>query len=148
VKMSSNEFKRICGDLSSIGDTVTIAVTKDSVKFTTSGDIGEANITCRRTSDGDVKEEVKMEDGEGGAKAKGVKSSEGQQVDIDLQEPVTLTFALRYLNSFCKATTLCDSVRLQLSKELPVVVQYLIEDMGYVRFYLAPKIEEEDADES
>ena len=34
--------ERICRDLSSIGDTVTIAVTKDSVKFTTSGDIGEA----------------------------------------------------------------------------------------------------------
>ncbi len=145
VKMSSNEFQRICRDLSSIGDTVTIAVTKDSVKFTTSGDIGEANITCRRTSDGDGKEEkVKTEDEDGG---KG-KSSEGQNVDIDLQEPVTLTFALRYLNSFCKATSLCENVRLQLSKELPVVVQYLIEDMGYVRFYLAPKIEEEDADES
>ena len=149
VKMSSNEFQRICRDLSSIGDTVTIAVTKDSVKFTTSGDIGEANITCRRTSDGDMKEEkVKTEDGEDGEKGGKTKSSEGQNVDIDLQEPVTLTFALRYLNSFCKATSLCENVRLQLSKELPVVVQYLIEDMGYVRFYLAPKIEEEDADES
>jgi proliferating cell nuclear antigen len=26
-----------------------------------------------------------------------------------------------------------------------VVVQYLIEDMGYVRYYLAPKIEDEEA---
>ena len=93
-------------------------------------------------------EKVKTEDGEDGEKGGKTKSSEGQNVDIDLQEPVTLTFALRYLNSFCKATSLCENVRLQLSKELPVVVQYLIEDMGYVRFYLAPKIEEEDADES
>ena len=34
-------------DLSSIGDTVLISVTKDGVKFSTSGDIGSANITIR-----------------------------------------------------------------------------------------------------
>ena len=63
---------------------------------------------------------------------------------IDLQEPVTLTFALRYLNSFTKATPLAPMVQLQMSKELPVVVQYLIADMGYVRYCLAPKIEDEE----
>ena len=35
---------------------------------------------------------------------------------IDLQEPVSLTFALRYLNSFCKATPLSSTVILSLSK--------------------------------
>lgn len=30
---------------------------------------------------------------------------------IDLNEPVTLTFALRYLNSFAKATPLSNTVR-------------------------------------
>jgi hypothetical protein len=33
---------------------------------------------------------------------------------------------------------------LRLSKELPVVVEYKIEGIGYVRYYLAPKIEDED----
>lgn len=35
---------------------------------------------------------------------------------IDLQEPVCLTFALRYLNSFAKATPLSNSVILSMSK--------------------------------
>ena len=30
-----------------------------------------------------------------------------------------------------------------MSKELPVVVEYRIAEMGYVRYYLAPKIEDE-----
>lgn len=30
---------------------------------------------------------------------------------IDLNEPVTLTFALRYLNSFAKATPLSNTAR-------------------------------------
>ena len=122
VKMPSAEFARICRDLSSIGDTVTISVSKDGVKFATTGDIGQANITCRQNTSVD----------------------KDNQTIIDLQEPVTLTFALRYLNSFTKATPLAPMVQLQMSKELPVVVQYLIADMGYVRYYLAPKIEDEE----
>ena len=35
---------------------------------------------------------------------------------IDLVEPVTLTFALRYLNSFSKATPLSPTVVLSMSK--------------------------------
>eukprot|EP00232_Nephroselmis_pyriformis_P027566 CAMPEP_0182864636 /NCGR_PEP_ID=MMETSP0034_2-20130328/7268_1 /TAXON_ID=156128 /ORGANISM="Nephroselmis pyriformis, Strain CCMP717" /LENGTH=322 /DNA_ID=CAMNT_0024996895 /DNA_START=32 /DNA_END=998 /DNA_ORIENTATION=+ len=125
VRMPSAEFQRICRDLSSIGDTVVISVTKEGVKFTTTGDIGQANITCRQNASVDKQEE---------------------QTVIELQEPVSLTFALRYLNSFTKATPLSGSVTLSMSKDLPVVVEYRIADMGYVRYYLAPKIEDEEAE--
>ena len=37
-------------ELSSIGDTVVISVTKDGIKFSTSGDIGSANVTCRQNT--------------------------------------------------------------------------------------------------
>jgi len=62
-----------------------------------------------------------------------------------MNEPVSLTFALRYINSFTKATSLSESVTISLSSELPVV-EYKIADMGYIRFYLAPKIEDNDED--
>ncbi|KAK9902688.1 hypothetical protein WJX75_002851 [Coccomyxa subellipsoidea] len=123
VKMPSSEFARICKDLSTIGDTVLIAVTKDGVRFSTTGDIGSANVTVRSHSNVDKPEE---------------------QVVIDMQEPVALTFALRYLNSFAKATPLSNQVMISMSKELPVVVQYRIEDMGHISYYLAPKIEDEE----
>jgi proliferating cell nuclear antigen len=42
-----------------------------------------------------------------------------------------------------QATGLSPQVTLSMSKELPVVVEYRIADMGYVRYYLAPKIEDE-----
>lgn len=125
VKMSAVEFQRICRDLSSIGDTVIISVSKDGVKFSTNGDIGSANVTCRQTSAVDKEEDA---------------------VVIELQEPVALTFALRYLNSFTKATPLSAQVTLSMSKDLPVVVEYRIAEMGYVRYYLAPKIEEDETE--
>ena len=36
---------------------------------------------------------------------------EEEQVTIDLKEPVALTFALRYLNNFAKATPLSTQVQ-------------------------------------
>lgn len=35
-------------------------------------------------------------------------------------------------------------VTLSMSRELPVVVEYRMNDMGHIRFYLAPKIEDEE----
>ncbi|KAL5178157.1 Proliferating cell nuclear antigen [Glycine soja] len=125
VKMPSSEFARICKDLSSIGDTVVISVTKEGVKFSTKGDIGTANIVCRQNTSVDKPEEATV---------------------IEMNEPVSLTFALRYMNSFTKATPLSNTVTISLSNELPVVVEYKIAEMGYVRFYLAPKIEEDEED--
>ncbi|EHA8590113.1 Proliferating cell nuclear antigen [Cocos nucifera] len=119
VRMPSAEFARICKDLSSIGDTVT----KEGVKFSTAGDIGTANIVCRQNKTVDKPEEATI---------------------IEMQEPVSLTFALRYMNSFTKATPLSETVTISLSSELPVVVEYKIADMGYIRFYLAPKIEDDE----
>lgn len=63
---------------------------------------------------------------------------------VNLNNPVSLTFALRYLNNFTKATSLSPTVRLSLSKDLPITVEYEIEKLGYLRFYLAPKIEEDE----
>eukprot|EP00775_Hariotina_reticulata_P012575 gene12575-12705_t len=148
VTMPSGEYQRICRDLSSIGDTGIFIMaigsvagaflfylrrtseessacfaTKDGVKFSTSGDVGTANITVRQNNTAEKKEE---------------------QVTIDLNEPVSLTFALRYLNSFSKATPLSSHVSLSLARDLPVMVDYQISDMGSLKFYLAPKIEDED----
>lgn len=39
-----------------------------------------------------------------------------EDVSIDMSEPVALTFALRYLNSFAKATPLSSRVRLPMPK--------------------------------
>ncbi|KAH9659320.1 hypothetical protein KPL70_023814 [Citrus sinensis] len=58
---------------------------------------------------------------------------------IEINEPVSLTLALRYINSFTRATPLSNTVTINLSSELPVVVEYKIAEMGYIRFYLTPR---------
>jgi len=123
IRMSSSEFARICRDLSQFGDSIVIGCTKEGVKFSAAGDIGSGNIKLAQTATIDKEEDA---------------------VVIDMQENVTLTFACRYLNSFTKATPLSPVVQLSMSADVPLVVEYKIENMGYVRYYLAPKIEDEE----
>lgn len=63
-----------------------------------------------------------------------------ENVEIDLTEPVALTFSLKYLTNFCKASGLSESVKLCLSSEVPLLVEYGLSNNSYLRFYLAPKV--------
>ena len=66
------------------------------------------------------------------------------KVVISLEETVTQTFSLRYLNNFTKATGLCDFVMLRMGQEVPLEVEYKIGDFGSLRYYLAPKIDDDE----
>lgn len=126
IKMPSGEFSRICRDLSILGDSIIICCTKDGVRFSAKGDLGNGNIKLMQSANVDKEEEA---------------------VVIDMREAVTLTFSLRYLNFFTKAGPLSGQVSLSMSEDVPLMVEYKISDKdkeskGYVRYYLAPKIED------
>ena len=63
------------------------------------GEIGSAKISLRSTS---------------------MVDKEDEQVSVELNQPVTLTFSTRYLVSFSKATPLSSSVTLSLKAETPL----------------------------
>jgi proliferating cell nuclear antigen len=121
VRMPSGEFQRIIRDLAVLGDTCTIAVSKEGITFSAAGDLGTGKIILKHNTATDKDEDA---------------------VVINMQEDVELNFALRYLTLFTKATSLGSSVILSMSKDIPILVEYPIENSGSVRFYLAPKIDE------
>jgi len=122
VTFSSAEFSRICRELNQISDTVTIDVTKESVHFgVVSQEVGKGSVTLR------ANDSEKPED----------------QVLLEVEDPVSLGFALRYLNLFNKSAALSSTVNLSLSPEVPLVVSFEIKELGSLKFYLAPKISDE-----
>ncbi|VDO99783.1 unnamed protein product [Soboliphyme baturini] len=122
IKMPSTEFARICRDLSQIGESLMITCSKGSIAFSAKGDLGSGSV---RLSQGASIEK------------------DGEPVHIDMREPCCVTFAIKYLANFAKAAPLASVVQLSLSNDVPIVVEYAIEDTGYIRFYLAPKIEDD-----
>lgn len=67
--------------------------------------------------------------------AKCIKSSEDPSEFL-----TTLMFSYPYLNSFTKATPLSPNVELKMGKNCPLMCGYELENLGYLRYYLAPKI--------
>ncbi|MBW0549657.1 hypothetical protein O181_089372 [Austropuccinia psidii MF-1] len=70
------------------------------------------------------------------------KEEEDLSVSIALQQSVSLTFSIKYLSYFTKGAALSKRVTLHMSNEVPLLVAFEF-DSGYVRYYLAPKIEDD-----
>jgi|GEM_PF-1750333 len=122
IKIPALEFKTIISDLLALGDTCTISCSKEGVRFSVDGDVGKANIMLKP----------------------GQVANENKKVQIEMDEPVELRFALRYLNLFSKATALSGMVSLSMSTDIPLLVKYDIEETGLLEFFLAPKIDDEE----
>eukprot|EP00933_Yihiella_yeosuensis_P045429 TRINITY_DN407_c0_g3_i1.p1 TRINITY_DN407_c0_g3~~TRINITY_DN407_c0_g3_i1.p1 ORF type:complete len:259 (-),score=79.66 TRINITY_DN407_c0_g3_i1:240-1016(-) len=122
AKMPSSEFQKICKDLKEFGETLQLSASKEGLKFSVQGDLGTGNVMLKpRESD-----------------------NANEKVSLTVHEPVTATFALRYLVNFSKAAPLSGSVELGLGPDAPLSVKYDLEtsDNGHMQFYLAPKIDE------
>eukprot|EP01129_Flabellula_baltica_P006475 TRINITY_DN2427_c0_g2_i1.p1 TRINITY_DN2427_c0_g2~~TRINITY_DN2427_c0_g2_i1.p1 ORF type:complete len:285 (-),score=78.33 TRINITY_DN2427_c0_g2_i1:52-843(-) len=124
VTMPSSELQRIGRDLRIWGENVVISTSKDgTVKFTVEGERGVGTLS-------------KMDDDSVDIKSGGVK--------VVVDEPVSLTFGLNYINNFTKATPLSDTVELGLSEGIPLSVKYTIGDLGHINYHLAPQMTEDD----
>jgi proliferating cell nuclear antigen len=150
VKLPSGEFQKIISSLTTLGDAVTVGVSDNGVTFSVTGPCnGSINVAQTAAVDDDA------------------------STTITKSEDITLNFAMRYMGYFTKATNLSSSVSLSFSTEVPLCVEYQIEDAsgsapsvksevksegeskkvkassskkrqrGYIRYYLAPKIDDE-----
>lgn len=67
-----------------------------------------------------------------------------EQTTLEVTDAVTQQFAIRYLNMFNKAAPLSTFTRLCMHAEQPIVVEYKIDQLGVLKYYLAPKISDEN----
>ncbi|KAF8379466.1 hypothetical protein HHK36_028902 [Tetracentron sinense] len=118
VEMPSEHFIRVCMILKGFSDTVTISVANKRVKFSTKVDNGSADANLQKyINTFDVPEETVF-------------------VQTKLTDPVSFTFSLRHFSSFMGATSLSNKVTIRMSSGLPVMLEYMIEHMANIRFYL------------
>ena len=161
VTLPAAEFAKIVRDLAVLGDTVTVSLDRTGVKFSASGDIAEGYAFIRAGGvdkvkseagvKGEVKQEVAEEDEDAPlvskikdevTKVKEEATEKDAAVEVTVEEPISLSFALRFFNVFGKGSALSDRVTLCFAKDSPCMVEYKLEGMGYLRYYLAPKLDD------
>merc|ERR1712100_651063 len=86
ARMPSAEFQKVCRDLKEFGETMQVSASKEGLRFSVQGDVGTGNVMLKpRESEKD-----------------------DEKVSLTVHEPVTATFALRYLANFAKALRFVD----------------------------------------
>ncbi|RLN12648.1 hypothetical protein C2845_PM09G19770 [Panicum miliaceum] len=99
-----------------------ISVTEKGLKFLASGISGRVNI-------------------------KYMQPEEATAIVVTMRAPVSVTLDLKYMNSSAKASTLFNQVKICLSTTQPLMVECKIGRMGYIRYFLAPKVKPEIKEE-
>ena len=118
ITMNSAEFSKLCKELYALSETVEFEISSSYVKFAVEGEIGSGSIK--------------------------IQTAEDAAMDCKPEDTVKLSFALRYLNLFNKAYPLSQQVKLSMAAETPLVVEYEVENLGTLKYYLAPKITDQN----
>ena len=121
ITINSMEFAKVCKELTQLSDALTISTQKEEVQLSVEGTAGHGFIKLT-SNDSDRKED---------------------QTLIEVESAVQQQFALNYLNLFNKASNLSTFTRLCLHQEQPLVTEFKIDQLGILRYYLAPKISDE-----
>jgi proliferating cell nuclear antigen len=120
--MSSAEFVRICQNLTQLTEAVRIDVKDTSAIFSYTGKTGKGRVNLKKNN----------------------ADKEEDQIDISAEEDVSSQYGLKYLNSFAKASSLSQYVTLNCSSKFPLMIDYKIENLGFIKFFLAPKLDDDN----
>lgn len=118
ILINSTFFQNLIKELSQLGETINICISNQNIDF---------NII--NTEDIDATFNLHFDDDE---KTKLIKYSQ----DLNLQ------FSSKYLNCFLKSYSLFENVEINFSYESPLLIKYNIDNICYLKYYLAPKIDE------
>lgn len=120
IYLSSNFYKKICEELYSLSDTVNIRTKKSYASF------GIENQ--------DIKGEIAIRDNNSDL------DKLNEQCEIICKKKIDLDFLIKYLCLFSKVSSLTYYLTINLSEEYPLMIEYNLDKLGVIRFYLAPRI--------
>ena len=121
ISMSSKKFKSVIDQLSGFGDTVDVIYDDDKIY-----------LKSESIEEGEMKIEIILDD------------LDGCEVEEDLS--MHSSFATRYMHMFTQFLKISKNIHLSFHNELPLKVIYYLdeENKNYLRFYLAPKISDDN----
>ena len=115
IHMQSADFQKICRDMNVLGEKMEITSSGQNLIFRCVGDFAE-----QETVIADNQQSTKVQ-------TKGGSNEITQGI-----------FQLKHLVLFTKCTTLCPSIELYLKNDYPLILRYMVANLGEVKLVLAP----------
>jgi proliferating cell nuclear antigen len=121
LTMSSDGMNQLVKSLSDISETVMVRCSPGQITFS----VVDALVRAETTFSAGV-----------------VCENAQDEVEVEVSEACHISYALRYLKAISTASALSSRVSLSFSPHFPLLVDYELCEDGFMRFYLAPKVEE------
>jgi proliferating cell nuclear antigen PCNA len=115
AEMLSDRFKQAVRDIGVVSNHFRVTATKDAIRFTGSGDSGDAEVLLRVGEDSSLSL-------------------------LNAETEASSMYALSYLTEISRAIS-SDTLILQMATNRPIVLEFTIAERGEIRFLLAPRIE-------
>ena len=118
ITMPSNEFNKICRDMSNLTDIIEIKSVGSQLIFSCKGDFATQETIMGETDSG----------------LTFVKLSSDENI-------IQGYYNLKHLVLFTKCTNLCNSIEMYMKNNFPIVIKFTVGSLGCLKLALAPKIE-------
>lgn len=125
IDIDSSDFHKICRDMTQFGEHMEILSKDKEVIFKCKGDTATVETKYRQSNITD-------------------QNIDKLTIVNTSDELVQGKYHLELLNSFTKCTSLSSKVKLYLSNEFPLILEYMVGDLGLIRFILGPIKENND----
>lgn len=119
ITLCSAKMAAVVQQLKMFNETMTIVCSEDKISLNSS-DNSSASMTVE------------------------IKIDEVTEYSIDEGKEIKLSYSLNYMSNICKFHKIAREVQICLTSEYPMKMNYDIGDGANMKFYLAPKIGEED----
>lgn len=116
ITLPSHDFHKYCKDMYSATEKMEIICTNNKVVFSGNGELGQIDFEVSETNGGLT-----------------IETNHNCYDDI-----VQGLFELRFLIIFTKCTNLCNSVKLYLKNDYPLIIKYDIGLLGEIKLVLSP----------
>ena len=121
ISYPSSDFQKIIRDMINIGTNVEIKSVGESLILTCEGDFASQE-TILKTSD------------------EGLQYTAINGSHVPDHNLVQGEFSLKYLSLFTKCTNMCNLLKLYIKNDYPLIIQYSVASLGYIKLCLAPNV--------
>ena len=117
LSLPSSDFQKLIKDMVNIGDSVDIRSVGETLILNCQGDFASQETTLTATQNG----------------LQFIQSNPAEKTIQGL-------FSLKYLVLFTKCTNMCQQIQLYIKNDYPLIVQYSVASLGYIKMCLAPDV--------
>jgi proliferating cell nuclear antigen len=120
IHMPSLDFQKICRDFHNLAEKLEITSSNSDLIFRCMGDFVDGETVIMSNNQREI------------------------EVERNTNDIVQGVFELKYLVLFTKCTNLCPSTQIHLKNDYPLVLRYMVANLGEVRLVLAPQKQKSD----